>query len=180
MTTRYLPLLLLACACGDPTTVGETKAAPELAEYPCIARSREYQPQREPFFTIDERFADVALRTPGGFAGITHRNIVYLKDLTLSEEATPILAREFGETSFRYRQATYDWLELISCYRTLERGGIWQAGVIGSDIQESENRLIYEVQDLAAEEPVVRALIRDLRVPQEMVIIREGEIVTFD
>ena len=180
---RMLAAAVLATvACTEPRSEPELLTPETIAMYPCVAESRSYPQGESPVYTIDERFADVSRRVPGGFAVTIHPNIVYLKDLTKADDARPILAEEFGgdPLGFVFREARYDWLELISCYRALRLGGIWNTPIIASDIDEVRNRLVLVVQDLADEERIVRRRIRELRVPQEMVVVLEGTMPTLD
>ena len=179
---RLAMLAVVGAACSDGSA--EHVVDPTLqVSFPCVAEADDYRMPEGSFYSLDERYAELARATPGGFGGfflVDGTATAYLVDLAQAENAERMLSEELGYGEVSFLQGRYDWLELISCYRTLLHGGVWATNVHGTDIQEALNRIVLTTSDLDRDEATVRALIRRLRVPQDMIVFVEEDPPSFD
>jgi hypothetical protein len=137
--------------------------------------------------TPDDRWADLARRVPGGFAGVmydlapagapprtTGRPILMLVDPTRAAEAKAALAPHlpgFDVAGAEVRAVRWDFAQLYDWYRHLG-GLVWsEGGVTMSDIDEAANRLAYGAANEAARERLAQRL-ASLSLPCDLVVVR--------
>jgi hypothetical protein len=125
----------------------------------------------------DDRWADLAKQTPGGFAGLLYRNgkpVIVLARPQEAEAAKASLAPLIP--NFPIRQATvepgrWDFAQLVDWYNYLiQRTPLWSLGVNSGDKSESDNRLRFGVRD-SASLVRVRSLLESLPIPCDLVIL---------
>jgi hypothetical protein len=164
----------LAGACEGPAT----SLPPQLAAaLPPVGSAR----------TPDDRWAELARRVPGGFAGVMYdapptdgppramgRPILMLVDPSRAAEAKAALGPHlwgFDVAGADVRAVRWDFAQLYDWYRHLNTG-LWQEpGVTMSDIDEAENRIVYGVADEAVRDRVVRRL-ASMSLPCDLVLVR--------
>lgn len=177
-TTLTLPLValtLLGAACSSATS---PDAAPERAASVgpagvCEGPATSLPPQLAAALpavggarTPDDRWAELARRVPGGFAGVMYdappegapprtmgRPVLMLVDPSRAAEAKTALAPHlagFDVAGADVRAVRWDFAQLYDWYRHLN-AVVWQEpGVTMSDIDESANRIVYGAADEAA------------------------------
>ena len=132
--------------------------------------------------TRDDHAAELARRVPGGYGGLyveydpplqpdgairfeTRRAIVFLVDTTQTEVALRALASTaptqlgLNVAHARTRPARWSFAELYDWYGLLHNI-VWREGVVSSDIDEKQNRIVYGVQNAAGRERLERQLAR--------------------
>lgn len=111
----------------------------------------------------DDRWADLALEVPGGFAGVLRVDGEAVLMLVRPAEAAAAKAAlapalpDFPVASAEVRQARWDFAQLVDWYNYLASTGLG-AGVVIGDKDESANRIRYGVVDEAARERLTRVL----------------------
>lgn len=136
-------------------------------------------------FGIDGEYARLAERVPG-FGGLFldgDEIVVYLVDLSTKEEARPIIEEFVARSSIsdreiRWLTGRFDWRQLVVWKMCLSDRLFALDGMTSSDISESENRIVFGVEDEGliprAEEEVARTA-----VPAEAVRFeKQGPICT--
>jgi hypothetical protein len=133
--------------------------------------------------TRDDHAAALARRVPGGYGGLyveydpplqpdgairfeTRRAVVFLVDTTQSETALRALSSTEPPVQFRLnvahartRPARWSFAELYDWYGLLHTI-VWREGVVTSDIDERQNRIVYGVENAAGRERLERQLAR--------------------
>ena len=127
--------------------------------------------------TVDDRWAAIARRVPGGWGGFFYesgRPTIYLVDPTQRDAAYAALQAEgIPAMSAHVKTGHWDFAQMYDWYRYLSPH-IWSIeGVHQSDIQESANRLEYTVLDQATRDEVDRVL-TELMIPCFLVATRVG------
>jgi hypothetical protein len=143
---------------------------------PLSAARRDSLPVREPgSWTIDDTYADLALRVPGGWAGwyvSGDETIVYLVDPASLTATLDALAAEGVRAPSHppvARPARWDFAQLHDWYRYLLLKLSAAGGIRSSDIQEARNRLQFGLTDAAAVAQF-DARLRELGVPCHLVV----------
>jgi hypothetical protein len=177
---RAMALRTLTCR------VGPRVVAPAAAR----ASPPGFTAESPPPYTIDDRFAALARKVPGGFGGlwlegtVLHVNLV---DLSKREQAQSALKVELrGElgpgaaTGQRasvdldgivFHQGRYDYVQLTGWYARLP-AALGYEGITSTDIDERRNRIRIGVRD-AATANRVRRRIRELGIPSGAVLLRQ-------
>lgn len=130
-------------------------------------------PPRSGRMQPDDRWADLALSVPGGFAGVfrdsMHTQILMLTRPELADAAKSALVGKLGISleHATVRQARWDFAQLVDWFNYLHpRLGVPVTG----DKDESLNRIRFSVTSLEARDRVVRA-IAGLDVPCDLVVV---------
>ena len=161
-------------ACEGPATSLPTRLAAGLAPTGGVR-------------TPDDRWAELARRVPGGFAGVmyempapgaapraTGRPLLMLVDPSRAAEAKAALAphlQGFDVAGASVRAVRWDFAQLYDWYRYLN-GQVWlEPGVTMSDIDESENRIVYGAADEAVRGRIAQRLAA-LPLPCDLVVVR--------
>jgi len=176
---RTMALRTLTCRVG-PRVVAPAAARPLPPGFTA---------ESPPPYTIDDRFAALARRVPGGFGGlwlegtVLHVNLVDLSKREQAQSALKVeLQGEFGPgaaTGQRasvdldrivFHQGRYDYVQLTGWYARLPAALGYQ-GITSTDIDERRNRIRIGVRD-AATANRVRRRIRKLGIPSGAVLLR--------
>jgi hypothetical protein len=172
-------IALVGCRTSS-TTVVSTPPAPPIRLAQCdgpasslpdsLARQL---PRRTGRMIPDDRWADLATATPGGFAGVfydsAHAPILMLADPTQAAAAKQALD---GKIGFPLQQATvrrarWDFAQLVDWFNYL----LPQLGVpVTADKDEALNRIRFSVTSLELRDRVIRALAR-LPLPCDLVVV---------
>ena len=128
----------------------------------------------------DDRWADIAASTPGGFAGVLRRNgmpVLVLARPAEAEAAKAALAPllpDFPINDASVQPGRWDFAQLVDWYNYLmQRTPLWSLNVTSGDKSESDNRIKYGVRDSASLYRV-RALLDSLSVPCDLVMLEIG------
>jgi hypothetical protein len=189
-----LSLLGLACSSATGPDTAPERAASVGLTGACEGRATSLPPQLAATLppvgsarTPDDRWAELARRVPGGFAGVmyeaspsdgpprtTGRPIVMLVDPSRAAEAKAALGPHlpgFDVAGADVRAVRWDFAQLHDWYRHLNRG-IWQEpGVTMSDIDEAENRIVYGAADEAVRDRILQRLTA-MSLPCDLVRVR--------
>jgi hypothetical protein len=126
------------------------------------------------FRTQDDRAAELARRVPGGYGGLyveydpplqpdgairfeTRRAVVFLVDTTQRDTALRALSSELNVVGARTRSARWTFAELYDWYGFLLARGV-RDGVVTTDIDEKENRIVFGVESAFGREQLERQL----------------------
>jgi hypothetical protein len=156
--------IVFACSeATEPDQLTPTLSLTRVADCSGPARSLDPElaaslPQHTGYVTPDERWADLAKRVPGGFAGIVYvdsKPVLLLTDPSQAAAAKEALAPEFPRFDIRgaeVRQARWDFAQLVEWQAYLMiNGHVWQTpGMTTSDNDEAINRISYGVLDDAS------------------------------
>jgi hypothetical protein len=131
--------------------------------------------------TRDDHAAELARRVPGGYGGLyveydpplqpdgairfeTRRAVVFLVDTTQRDAALRALSSTAHSEQLplnvvhaRTRAARWSFAELYDWYGLLNNI-VWREGVVSSDIDEKQNRIVYAVENAAGRERLERRL----------------------
>jgi hypothetical protein len=133
-------------------------------------------PPRTRRMSPDDRWADLATKIPGGFAGILRdsslRHIIMLTDTARASAAIAALSGEvglgLGLLPPIVRQARWDFAQLVDWFNyLLPRLGV---PVNGADKDESLNRIRFSVITVEQRDSVVAALSK-LPLPCDLVVV---------
>jgi hypothetical protein len=164
-------------------------------DYPCLQPSahvgnRDAQPPGY-VWTIDDEYASWGRRIPGGFGGFwlgypgapgaEDKYNLYLVRVNQREAAVEELIsllqgwgqdwpRPLVPANFHVLQGDYDYVQLKSCYDLVAE--MDRTDIQSTDIDESANRIALGVFDVSVE-PRVRAELERMRIPGDMVLVRE-------
>lgn len=151
------------------------KACPADAPAPSLPDSSRVE-ARSKQSNMNERWADIARGTPGGWGGHfldDGRWTMYLKDPTQHEAAVDTLRAQGMPVGYGYavRQGRWDFAQMYDWYRYLDPHVASVDGTTMSDIQEARNRLEYGVLDeeVRAE---LEGVLSELDVPCHLVAIQ--------
>ncbi len=125
---------------------------------------------------MDDRWAGIARRTPGGWGGYfidDGRWTMYLTDPTQAEAAVDALRAAGMPVGYGYvvRQGRWDFAQMYDWYRYLSSHVSAVEGRTFSDIQEARNRLEYGVVDDDARAEL-EGVLSGLDVPCHLVAIQ--------
>lgn len=165
-STAWLTVIAISGACSDATQPDRLTPVPSMTRVadcngparsldPAIAASL---PPRTGYMTPDDKWADLAARVPGGFAGILYvdsKPVLMLTDPSQAPAAKAALAGEipsFDIPGAEVRKARWDFAQLVDWYNYLGiRGPVWQTpGMTSGDKDEAINRIRYGVLDSAS------------------------------
>ena len=194
MASRFRSLgalsVLVTVACSDTTAAPEQ---PQLPTKPTSIRVRDCEGPalslasdlaaalvpRDGRMQPDDQWADLALRVPGGFAGVIYsdgRPVLFLTDPSKAAQAKQALASQLGSfdvTNAIVRQARWDFAQLVDWNRYISsrpelsiRDIAWSS----SDRDESINRLRYGVVDEASRTRLIEVL-SALNVPCDLAVV---------
>jgi hypothetical protein len=192
MASRFRSLgaftLFVAVACSDTTATRErapTKPASirvRDCEGPALSVASDLVAAlvpRDGRMQPDDQWADLALRVPGGFAGVIYSDgkpVLFLTDPSKAAQAKQALASQLGSfdvTNAIVRQARWDFAQLVDWNRYISsrpelsiRDIAWSS----SDRDESINRLHYGVVDEASRTRLIEVL-SALNVPCDLAVI---------
>ena len=131
----------------------------------------------------DAQTAELSRQAPGGFGGLfidydppsapgaerrleTRHVVVFLVDTTQRDAALRALETPTHPDRFplnvvgaRVRPARWSFAELYDWYGLLHNI-VWREGIVTSDIDEKENRIVYGVENAAGRERLERQLAR--------------------
>jgi hypothetical protein len=191
-------LSLFAVACSDATA---TDPAPAEASDPTVLRvSACTGPARGlpaelaasnrsagGFRTVDDMWADLARRTPGGFAGVMYdtpvasagrggqgRPILMLTDPARAAEARVALAPHlagFDVANAEVRAVRWNFAQLYDWYQYVNQTAWQERGITMSDIDEAANRLVYGAADEAARDRLAQRLAA-LPLPCDLALVK--------
>jgi hypothetical protein len=168
-----VPVVLTGCGLLSPGECGEARSLdPALALAPPPS-----------LLTVDDQWAAVAREVPGGFGGfyIDGGLKVHLTDPGRKDEALAALHERLSDPHFDVRgasakKARWDFAQLYDWYRYINNQ-VWQVeGVISTDIDVSENRLVYGAERQFL--PAIADLFNSMDLPCNLVKLEErGRII---
>jgi len=131
----------------------------------------------------DDRWADIAMSTPGGFAGVLYRDGRPVLVLARPAEAAaaktvlaPLIPR-FPIQDASVEEGRWDFSQLVDWYNYLmQRTPLWSLNVTSGDKSESDNRIKFGVRDSASLNRV-RALLDSLAIPCDLVLLEIGQSI---
>lgn len=185
MRATTAPIVTLALTAWAAAAAACAGPADPSADYPCLSPGPEVG-NRElhtgPVWTPNDASAALAREVPGGFGGmfrdldVKGGMVFYLLDLSQEDAAIRAL-RDRGHLVVTAVQGDYSYLQLKSCYDQLRLSdpelSVWQFdGLTATAISDAANRIFLGIDDIG-EAPALRAVIAELDVPQEMVVIEE-------
>jgi hypothetical protein len=131
-------------------------------------------PRRTGNMQPDDKWADLALAVPGGFAGTyydaDHRLVLRLTHPELAAEAKAALRLPlpYSLVDATVEAARWDFAQLVDWFNYLRPR--LPAGVSAADKDEALNRIRYSVRSIDARDQVVRAL-SALGLPCDLVVV---------
>ena len=170
--TSALFVVAAAVACTEVTRPRQLKASfvkvpdcagPATSLDPSLAATL---PPRDGSMNPDDHWADLAKRTPGGFAGIMLADgtpTLMLTDPSKAAEAKQALAPSFPSFDIRgaqVREARWNFAQLVDWYNYLaQKTSVWATpGITSGDKDEAANRIGYGVEDSTSLGNLVRKL----------------------
>jgi hypothetical protein len=143
-------------------------------------------PPRDGLMTPDDFFADLARRTPGGFAGVHAWDgipTLLLTDVSPAAAAKKALApycTTFDIAGAQVREARWNFAQLYDWHSYLmQQYTRWADGVTSTDKDELINRLSYGVRDNTALLEVAQKL-SAMNLPCDLISLRIVQPVTMD
>jgi hypothetical protein len=161
---KHIAVVFSALACSA-STEPEQLAPPFARIADCVGPARSLDPAivatlppRDGSMNPDHKWADLAQRVPGGFAGILlvdSKPVLMLTDPARAAAAKEALAPEIAWFDIRgaeVRKARWDFAQLVDWYTYLSvRSPDWlSSGWVSGDKDEAINRIRYGVLDSAA------------------------------
>ena len=182
-----LPVVVLAVtACAASTEPRQPQLRPSLTRVAdCVGPARSLDPAlaaalppRSGLMRPDDQWADLALRVPGGFAGVMYvdsKPVLMLTDPAQAAAAKRALAPEFVSFDINgaeVRTVRWDFAQLVDWFNYLgARTPVYQTkGITSSDKQESLNRIRYGVIDESARERLLQVL-ASLDLPCDLIVV---------
>ena len=170
-----LPVLVLAAtACAASTEPRQPQLRPSLIRVAdCDGPARSLDPAiaatlppRDGWMRPDDQWADLALRVPGGFAGVMYvdsKPVLMLTDPAQAAAAKQALAPEFVAFDINgaeVRKVRWDFAQLVdwSNYLSARTPVLRTPGITSSDRDEGINRIRYGVLDESARDRLLQAL----------------------
>src|SRR5687767_4959015 len=158
-------VLTFAAACSDPSRPLVPKLSSALRVAACEGPATSLDPAiaatlpgHRGLMTQDDRWADLARRAPGGFAGVLYdddgKPVLLLKDVSQAEAAKRALAPSFPTFDIagaKVREARWDFAQLVDWNRYLmQHYTTWASDVTLIDNDEAVNRVFFGVADSTA------------------------------
>jgi hypothetical protein len=144
------------------------------------AESRAMLKPRTGRMAPDDHWADLAEKTPGGFAGVLYvdsKPTLMLTHPELAAQAKQMLAadstfRGFNIMGAQVMKARWDFAQLVDWYNYfIQQTSVWQTpGIVSGDKDERRNRIRIGIQAEAGRQELVRKLAA-LHIPCDLVLI---------
>jgi hypothetical protein len=171
---KLLAVVVFAAACAASTEPRGPQLRPSLIRVAdCDGPARSLDPAiaatlppRSGLMRPDDQWADLALRVPGGFAGVMYvdnKPVLMLTDPSQAAAAKQALAPEFvgfDINGAEVRKVRWDFAQLVDWFNYLMiQTPLWRTATLTSgDKDEAINRIRYGVIDEAARERLLEAL----------------------
>jgi hypothetical protein len=170
---KLLGVVVFATACAASTEPRGPQVRPSLIRVAdCVGPARSLDPAiaatlppRSGLMRPDDQWADLALRVPGGFAGVMYvdnKPVLMLTDPVQAAAAKQALAPEFVAFDINgaeVRKVRWDFAQLVDWFNYLMAQSLWRtATMTSSDKDEAINRIRLGVLDEDARDRLLEAL----------------------
>lgn len=182
--TWVLTLVFFGAGCSESTT--ELQSCDSDLPGPSLSGDKLDLLPAEPtgFLTGDDKQAQIAREVPGGWGGMFFaegRPTIYLVNPDARDAAVAVLQEKIPSFSFATAdiwQARWDFAQLYDWYRYIGATIGRPDGVLTSDIDEKQNRLVYGIRADALDS--VRVLFELADLPCELVVFEEATPIIFN
>lgn len=168
---------LIGAACSDP--MGPPPVCDPDGPGPSIAGARRDSVPPPPTgrHNLNDEWADIARQVPGGWGGaflVNGQFTMYLVQPDRREKAiAALISLGFGNTAVRGAevwQGRWDFAQLYDWRRYINLTVGWREGLVFSDLDEFQNRIVFGVRGAEAAGSV-EALLDALHLPCELVVL---------
>ena len=171
--TASLFIVSSILGCAEATKPRPPKAASLVKIPDCTGPATSLDPnlaatlrRRDGSMSPDDDWADLARRTPGGFAGVMLTDgtpTLMLTDPSKAAEAKQALAPSFPSFDIenaQVRGVRWDFAQLVDWYNYLaQKTSVWATpGITSGDKDEAANRVSYGVEDSTSLDNLVKKL----------------------